>query len=121
MLVALVRMVVEAFKLTVLTVVKLAVVAFKVVPLNKVSPRMEALRLMALPEAVVLVPLARAMIGVVVATIKPLALVVKKELVTPVTVKLVVVAVVNREVEELAKPELHSFQLPPWQPVCSSP
>ena len=65
--VALVRILEEALR-----VVKLEVEPLKVAPENRVSPRMEELRLMALPEAVVLAPLIRVMMGEAVAVTRPL-------------------------------------------------
>ena len=60
------------------SVPKLLVLAFIVVPWNKVTAITLELRLIWLPEAVVLVPLARVMMGEVVAMITPLGLKAKK-------------------------------------------
>ena len=106
--VALVRMEEEALRL-----VKVAVVAFMVVPENSVTPKTLELRLMALPEAVVLVPLARLKMGLEVETTCPVELTAKSVPVSPVKAKLVVVAEVKTEVEALSKPEVQAFQLPP--------
>ena len=106
--VALVRMEEEALRL-----VKVAVVAFMVVPEKSVTPKTLELRLMALPEAVVLVPLARLKMGLEVETTCPVELTAKSVPVSPVKAKLVVVAEVKTEVEELLNPDVHWFQLPP--------
>ena len=106
--VALVRMEEEALRL-----VKVAVVAFMVVPEKSVTPKTLELRLMALPEAVVLVPLARLKMGLEVETTCPVELTAKSVPVSPVKAKLVVVAEVKTEVEALTKPEVQAFQLPP--------
>ena len=73
-----------------------------------------ALRLMALPEAVVLVPLAKVIKGEVVEVTTPLASVTKNLPRMPLIPRLVVVAEVKTEVEALTKPEVQAFQLPPW-------
>ena len=111
---------VEAFKVG----VQIWVMPFKLVMLEVEACRVPvaqrfvtptlALRLMALPEAVVLVPLARVIMGVVVEVTTPALLVTKNELVIPVKPRLVVVAEVKTEVEEFSKPEVQLFQLPPW-------
>lgn len=122
--VALVKMLDEALRLVAVKVPMTELEALTVVPLNKVTPRTLELRLIWLPEAVVLVPLARVISGVEVVIIWPVGDKAKKlPPDKPVKAKLpVVVALVKIDEEAFNAPKLEvlAFIVNPLNKVSPS-